>query len=308
MKQARQQHAGERAFTLIELLVVIAIIAILAAILFPVFAQAREQARGSVSLSNFRQVGLAIRMYTSDYDETMPRFNEYNFVNTSGKVIPITDSTHIGIADDLQPYVKNHPIFHDPDDTQAGTQITTAPGASQLAGAHSEYDYMGSSIRFHESDFSVIAWNPPSLPSSSSGGPMSSAFNWGGFTGKIGSVQFNAPLPDYITDPTGGTPLTKDQIVTDAMFLYPANTNIGRDEIFPWFSPQVDSGPPIGLKYGYASTDPAIAEYTPWHPTGGTVVFADGHVKFIVSEGAFDNLPASPSGQTYNTGCWWGCD
>jgi prepilin-type N-terminal cleavage/methylation domain-containing protein len=59
-------------FTLIELLVVIAIIAILAAILFPVFAQAREQARTTSCLSNMRQIGLSVRMYAQDYDEEFP--------------------------------------------------------------------------------------------------------------------------------------------------------------------------------------------------------------------------------------------
>ena len=68
----------KHAFTLIELLVVIAIIAILAAILFPVFAQARESARQTTCLSNMRQIGLAVRMYTQDYDETLPIFYVYN--------------------------------------------------------------------------------------------------------------------------------------------------------------------------------------------------------------------------------------
>jgi len=57
---------------LIELLVVIAIIAILAAILFPVFAQAREKARQSACLSNMKQVGTALMMYAQDYDEALP--------------------------------------------------------------------------------------------------------------------------------------------------------------------------------------------------------------------------------------------
>src|SRR5260221_10359182 len=60
------------AFTLIELLVVIAIIAILAAILFPVFAQAREKARSASCISNNKQMSMACLMYSQDYDETMP--------------------------------------------------------------------------------------------------------------------------------------------------------------------------------------------------------------------------------------------
>ena len=69
MSCMRRQKGG---FTLIELLVVIAIIAILAAILFPVFAQAREKARASSCLSNQKQIALAHSMYAQDYDETYP--------------------------------------------------------------------------------------------------------------------------------------------------------------------------------------------------------------------------------------------
>src|SRR5688500_5367162 len=71
------RRGSQKAFTLIELLVVIAIIAILAAILFPVFAQAREKARQTSSLSNSKQVGLAFLRYSQDYDEGWPMGHGY---------------------------------------------------------------------------------------------------------------------------------------------------------------------------------------------------------------------------------------
>src|SRR5690348_17963929 len=70
--RSSMRRTRKPAFTLIELLVVIAIIAILAAILFPVFAQAREKARQAGCLSNGKQIGLALNMYIQDYDEAFP--------------------------------------------------------------------------------------------------------------------------------------------------------------------------------------------------------------------------------------------
>ena len=75
MSSSATKRAPSRGFTLIELLVVIAIIAILAAILFPVFAQARSKGRQAVCLSNQKQMGLAINGYVQDYDETFPLAN-----------------------------------------------------------------------------------------------------------------------------------------------------------------------------------------------------------------------------------------
>jgi len=112
-------------FTLIELLVVIAIIAILAAILFPVFATAREKARQSACASNEKQLGLAFMMYSQDYDENLPCGSDY----TSSNPGPV----YYGWAGQLYPYVKSTDVFHCPDDpTTVGTpNITTPAGAME---------------------------------------------------------------------------------------------------------------------------------------------------------------------------------
>ena len=96
-----------RGFTLIELLVVIAIIAILAAILFPVFAQARAQARKTSCSSNFRQQALGIAMYQQDYDGTYP-------INSYTGSYSAADDTNWGLL--VQPYIKNLQIFACPGD------------------------------------------------------------------------------------------------------------------------------------------------------------------------------------------------
>src|SRR5579871_5615271 len=93
---------GERAFTLIELLVVIAIIAILAAILFPVFAQAREKARAAACLSNEKQIGLGLLSYAQDYDETLPIGAGYG-----------AGPGNHSLAADLGPYIMKTNMFTD---------------------------------------------------------------------------------------------------------------------------------------------------------------------------------------------------
>jgi len=110
-------NVRKSAFTLIELLVVIAIIAILAAILFPVFAQAREKARQTSCTSNLKQLSMALRMYSQDYDETL-------FTSGMLPTMPATagDGTNIvrnmggGTYYFTQPYTKNEQIMKCPSD------------------------------------------------------------------------------------------------------------------------------------------------------------------------------------------------
>ncbi len=110
----------KRAFTLIELLVVIAIIAILAAILFPVFAQAREKARQTACLSNLKQLGLAYAQYTQDYDETVPcGTNKWGGGN--------------GWANQVYPYVKSTAAFLCPSDAGRGDVISYAVNRNMVS-------------------------------------------------------------------------------------------------------------------------------------------------------------------------------
>jgi prepilin-type N-terminal cleavage/methylation domain-containing protein/prepilin-type processing-associated H-X9-DG protein len=99
----RRTESRKSGFTLIELLVVIAIIAILAAILFPVFAQARAKARQASGASNVRQLGLAMNMYKQDYDERYP----FGGWQTNGDGSGEWQNT-------IAPYVKNKGLFYDP--------------------------------------------------------------------------------------------------------------------------------------------------------------------------------------------------
>ncbi len=105
----------KRGFTLIELLVVIAIIAILAAILFPVFARAREKARQTSCLSNVKQLMLAFQMYCQDYDERTPRYAGYR---PPDEVIPPGGYDYWFVL--LQPYTKNPQIFSCPSTSFSG--------------------------------------------------------------------------------------------------------------------------------------------------------------------------------------------
>lgn len=120
-----------RGFTLIELLVVIAIIAILAAILLPVFARARENARTSTCCSNLRQLGSACHMYAQDWDEQLPC--DYYACNSS--------TTHARVVNQITPYVKSMGVFYCPSIAKMPIADLQNTAANQAAGNISYYYY-----------------------------------------------------------------------------------------------------------------------------------------------------------------------
>lgn len=132
-------HKMKRAFTLIELLVVIAIIAILAAILFPVFGRARENARRSSCQSNLKQIGLGMMQYTQDYDERFPIAYLHDTAVTG---------YYWGWMQAVQPYLKSTQIFQCPSDsdTTVPTLFANSANLGFVAPFHTSYlanQYMG---------------------------------------------------------------------------------------------------------------------------------------------------------------------
>ncbi len=161
--RAAQRRAG---FTLIELLVVIAIIAILAAILFPVFAQAKMAAKKTASLSNMKQLELAAQMYATDYDDM------FHLIRAR-----VTNSDPLnwayGSEDMLQPYIKNFGIFSDLADSVKRDDCGTPTGETT---SFSWTAYRDDDIRtFGVHAYNAPTWTPaqarPSLTTTSVGAP-----------------------------------------------------------------------------------------------------------------------------------------
>lgn len=187
MQSSRTNSRKFAGFTLIELLVVIAIIAILAAILFPVFAQAREKARQASCISNMKQITLSMMMYAQDYDETLmqpgslPRQTNAGADCDTGMRVP--DGTNIvrfmggGFQYFLEPYVKNNGIFKCPSDTGEnywGRSSTGWPWSNcswwgKPTSYHFRHIFQCAGPANHDSTFSTGQW--PGTPLSMLGRP-----------------------------------------------------------------------------------------------------------------------------------------
>ncbi len=289
MHTSHSFRSGSRiGFTLIELLVVIAIIAILAAILFPVFAQAREKARQTVCLSNEKQIGLAMLQYTQDYDESIPVGDQSfgpNEVSLRGWDVH------------LIPYIKNTGVFACPDDKT---------DASVTLNGNIDDEPNGATVGSYaiNSNFEMY---PPTMKGGANYGPP---ITWAQFEAPASTVAF-FEIQWFITNPNNPTDNSSamgDGFGTSGLGygaprpnggLGPANGgyNVGPN----WLegSPS-NNAPSTGIwgtiwgPHGYGDT--ALAR----HNGGSNYVLADGHAKWIRPE----NVSVGP--MPWTPVCNWG--
>ncbi|MDR3706735.1 MAG: DUF1559 domain-containing protein [Capsulimonadaceae bacterium] len=279
----------DRAFTLIELLVVIAIIAILAAILFPVFATAREKARQSTCASNFKQLGIAFTQYSQDYDETFP-------IDTIG-----VSSTWTGWDLLISPYaglkatfvqsnttaLPTSPFYLCPDDQLSrynnGTTLATARTYSLAA-------------TIYDGGFAHACWN------ATSGGTC--AYSTGGGWLYPGRQTSEIPSP----------------AATFMVVEMPNINNILGTSDFAWcYGPFNISEPGGGVNSSYTqdcaghkATNSGTCSsagdlQAPMHSGGWEYLYCDGHVKWLRPEQTFGTPGKAPEGHSlngYNTMGW----
>ncbi len=256
------------AFTLIELLVVIAIIAILAAILFPVFAQAREKARQATCTSNLKQIGLSVLMYVQDYDELFPTSWAKQFAGDANFFV--------------QPYMKNVQILEDPSYRISNTAANNVCNASKND-PYGGYDFSPGGVD-----------NPLSQPFI-----LSYGFNigiqfmyqdsTGAYTGLLDQSSIAAPnggqtIPinmlgttvNVVVRPYPRVGISQASLAAPANIFMEADTNeppmsgIGLEALSDSTNPNYTNSPCFQLLHGPA----------PRHSKGYVFLYCDGHSKW----------------------------
>jgi len=254
-----------RAFTLIELLVVIAIIAILAAILFPVFAQAREMARKTSCLSNFKQANLGVLMYVQDYDETIPPVDTGS-INGPGWGFGRPDYVWPEL---VQSYIKNWQVFRCPSDPHANDrELSVDPnGNPEMPNDPNHYYYWGSRTDIGFNYTFLSPWVVEPTPA-------------GTYVGSHGQTiaSINQPAgtlmtADTIWDMQGGQPTGAGNWVIEAPCIRDSN---GASIV------------PVNYFYSYGGWQPSPPAAANWLMFGGmwprhnkmvNISYCDGHAK-----------------------------
>ncbi len=242
---------NRRGFTLIELLVVIAIIAILAAILFPVFAQAREKARATGCLSNTKQIGTAIMMYVQDYEETMVLAVEWN---------------NWGIwTDRIEPYRKNWDLMYCP----SGGNLRLP-----VSWDFPPYRWWANWRYFTQYGFNATYLNR------AAGDCSDIQINGNAFGPPTALAAINQPASTVMCTETGQDAQNDipDGLGTNIVYS-PAGWTAPDCCTYGDWGPFADGTLWYGLNGNTKNT--RMGFFRPRHNEGGNVVFCDGHSKFM---------------------------
>jgi prepilin-type N-terminal cleavage/methylation domain-containing protein len=256
------QRLHKSAFTLIELLVVIAIIAILAAILFPVFARARESARITTTISNANQIGKAVIMYVQDYDEALP------FAGHSNLIYQNPDLGRTEWQEAIYPYVKNEQAYRSADDsTQCLDRNVTADEV-----ANQTSTYACSSFLFNYLITQEVAGN-------------------GGTTRQSVALAGVVQPASFIMMMNGERGVTANN--GDQTRLYGGLDHNGQ-QLSLWLAEYVQNGTGntqhLFNQCGYSNLGSSL----PQHKSGIVFAFLDGHTKFA----PVTHTTADPTGNT----------
>jgi len=275
-----------RGFTLIELLVVIAIIAILAAILFPVFARAREAARKATCISNLKQIALAAIMYAQDYDECLPTATSTGWATShaivaanSGITITAAEGAGLGsknywaLADLLRPYVKSIDIFVCPTLSRRGEWYKVETGTF-TSGPAEGVEKVGNWLGHLDPSIGKDMWE------------WTGSYWWGCMHYPGGGLN----VQDYIGDIGrvwyGVLALGVLSPGTDPTEYWACGNSIGVFDNPVWkaMAGCISTGVHEGYSMGYADNHiipPELGGAVPSIPICMPIAFVDGHVKYM---------------------------
>ena len=265
-----------KGFTLIELLVVIAIIAILAAILFPAFAKAREAARRSSCSSNLKQIGTALMQYTQEYDEALPAPVYHDNAGGHWMAGGFNNSSagryQYFWTDVIQLYLKSTDVLACPSDRNGKFSLASSKPSS-TGGAYSGTNDMGSYVM--NAGYKKDTGDPFTPPAS-----------------------FYGNNTDFYT-----TTLAKIQAPATTVWVMDGIASDWTGPYIEWDNPQTFSVTNVGgiPQFGPGTTDKVIVAR---HLETANVLFADGHVKSLRLEiVAKSKALASAAGQGCGSGC-----